>query len=168
MRHGDKVNNLSRTKAHRDALMKNMAAALIMNKKINTTLPKAKSLRQYVEKLITKSKTNSTHSRRVVFSYLQNKEAAKEIFDVIGPKVGDRPGGYTRIMRTGFRLGDAAETAIIELVDFNEVLLEAKAAKTGEATTERTRKTRRGRGGKKEVETTTPVAVTPEKTDSAA
>ncbi|MEO0041620.1 MAG: hypothetical protein RL329_1068, partial [Bacteroidota bacterium] len=133
MRHGDKVNNLSRTKAHRDALMKNMAAALIMNKKINTTLPKAKSLRQYVEKLITKSKTNSTHSRRVVFSYLQNKEAAKEIFDVIGPKVGDRPGGYTRIMRTGFRLGDAAETAIIELVDFNEVLLEAKAAKTGEA-----------------------------------
>jgi large subunit ribosomal protein L17 len=168
MRHGDKVNNLSRTKAHRDALMKNMAAALIMNKKINTTLPKAKSLRQYVEKLITKSKTNSTHSRRVVFSYLQNKEAAKEIFDVIGPKVGDRPGGYTRIMRTGFRLGDAAETAIIELVDFNEVLLEAKAAKAGEATTERTRKTRRGRGGKKEVETTTPVAVTPEKTDSAA
>jgi large subunit ribosomal protein L17 len=167
MRHGDKVNNLSRTKAHRDALMKNMAAALIMNKKINTTLPKAKSLRQYVEKLITKSKTNSTHSRRVVFSYLQNKEAAKEIFDVIGPKVGDRPGGYTRIMRTGFRLGDAAETAIIELVDFNEVLLEAKAAKTGEATTERTRKTRRGRGGKKEVEPTTPVAVTPEKTDSA-
>jgi large subunit ribosomal protein L17 len=103
----------------------------------------------------------------VVFSYLQNKEAAKEIFDVIGPKVGDRPGGYTRIMRTGFRLGDAAETAIIELVDFNEVLLEAKAAKAGEATTERTRKTRRGRGGKKEVETTTPVAVTPEKTDSA-
>ncbi|MEY4934266.1 MAG: hypothetical protein RIS64_625 [Bacteroidota bacterium] len=168
MRHGDKVNNLSRTKAHRDALMKNMAAALIMNKKINTTLPKAKSLRQYVEKLITKSKTNSTHSRRVVFSYLQNKEAAKEIFDVIGPKVGDRPGGYTRIMRTGFRLGDAAETAIIELVDFNEVLLEAKAAKAGEATTERTRKTRRGRGGKKEVETTTPVAVTPEKIDSAA
>jgi large subunit ribosomal protein L17 len=166
MRHGDKVNNLSRTKAHRDALMKNMAAALIMNKKINTTLPKAKSLRQYVEKLITKSKINTTHSRRVVFSYLQNKEAAKEIFDVIGPKVGDRPGGYTRIMRTGFRLGDAAETAIIELVDFNEVLLEAKAAKAGEATTERTRKTRRGRGGKK-AETPAAPAVTTEKTDSA-
>jgi large subunit ribosomal protein L17 len=166
MRHGDKVNNLSRTKAHRDALMKNMAAALIMNKKINTTLPKAKSLRQYVEKLITKSKTNTTHSRRVVFSYLQNKEAAKEIFDVIGPKVGERPGGYTRIMRTGFRLGDAAETAIIELVDFNEVLLEAKAAKEGTATTERTRKTRRGRGGKKAETPATP-AVTTEKSDSA-
>jgi large subunit ribosomal protein L17 len=166
MRHGDKVNNLSRTKAHRDALMKNMAAALIMNKKINTTLPKAKALRSYVEKLITKSKTNSTHSRRVVFSYLQNKEAAKEIFDVVGPKVGDRPGGYVRIMRTGFRLGDSAETAIIELVDFNEVLLEAKAAKSGEATTEKTRKTRRGRGGKKAATTETP-AVTTEKTDSA-
>jgi large subunit ribosomal protein L17 len=167
MRHGDKVNNLSRTKAHRDALLKNMAAALIMNKKINTTLPKAKSLRQYVEKLITKSKTNTTHSRRVVFSYLQNKEAAKEIFDVIGPKVGTRPGGYTRIMRTGFRLGDAAETAIIELVDFNEVLLEAKAAKEGEANTERTRKTRRGRGGKKAETPAAPVATT-EKVDSAA
>jgi large subunit ribosomal protein L17 len=166
MRHGDKVNNLSRTKAHRDALMKNMAAALIMNKKINTTLPKAKALRSYVEKLITKSKTNSTHSRRVVFSYLQNKEAAKEIFDVVGPKVGDRPGGYVRIMRTGFRLGDSAETAIIELVDFNEVLLEAKAAKSGEATTEKTRKTRRGRGGKKAATTETP-AITTEKTDSA-
>jgi large subunit ribosomal protein L17 len=166
MRHGDKVNNLSRTKAHRDALMKNMAAALIMNKKINTTLPKAKSLRQYVEKLITKSKTNTTHSRRVVFSYLQNKEAAKEIFDVIGPKVGERPGGYTRIMRTGFRLGDSAETAIIELVDFNEVLLEAKAAKAGETTTERTRKTRRGRGGKKAETPATPV-ITTEKSDSA-
>ena len=164
MRHGDKVNNLSRTKAHRDALMKNMAAALIMNKKINTTLPKAKSLRQYVEKLITKSKTNTTHSRRVVFSYLQNKEAAKEIFDVIGPKVGERPGGYTRIMRTGFRLGDAAETAIIELVDFNEVLLEAKAAAAGETSTERTRKTRRGRGGKKAETPAAPVATT----DSAA
>jgi large subunit ribosomal protein L17 len=166
MRHGDKVNNLSRTKAHRDALMKNMAAALIMNKKINTTLPKAKALRSYVEKLITKSKTNTTHSRRVVFSYLQNKEAAKEIFDVVGPKVGDRPGGYVRIMRTGFRLGDSAETAIIELVDFNEVLLEAKAAKSGEATTEKTRKTRRGRGGKKAATTETP-AVTTEKTDLA-
>jgi large subunit ribosomal protein L17 len=167
MRHGDKVNNLSRTKAHRDALLKNMAAALIMNKKINTTLPKAKALRSYVEKLITKSKTNTTHSRRVVFSYLQNKEAAKEIFDVIGPKVGERPGGYVRIMRTGFRLGDSAETAIIELVDFNEVLLEAKAAKEGTATTERTRKTRRGRGGKKAETPATPVATT-EKTDAAA
>ncbi|MEN9613083.1 MAG: hypothetical protein RLZZ628_3897 [Bacteroidota bacterium] len=167
MRHGDKVNNLSRTKAHRDALLKNMAAALIMNKKINTTLPKAKALRSYVEKLITKSKTNTTHSRRVVFSYLQNKEAAKEIFDVIGPKVGERPGGYVRIMRTGFRLGDSAETAIIELVDFNEILLEAKAAKEGTATTERTRKTRRGRGGKKAETPATPVATT-EKTDAAA
>jgi large subunit ribosomal protein L17 len=142
MRHGDKVNNLGRKSAHRHALLRNMAKALIEHKRISTTLAKAKALRGFVEPLITKSKDNSTHSRRVAFSYLQDKESTKELFDVIAPKIGDRPGGYTRIVKTGFRLGDGAETAMIELVDFNEVVLAAKAETT------KKKKTRRSRGGK--------------------
>ncbi len=127
MRHGNKVNNLSRKKGHREALLKNLAAALITHKRINTTVAKAKALRVYVEPLITKAKDNSTHNRRVVFSYLQDKTAVHELFSVVAEKVGDRPGGYTRIIKTGFRRGDAADMAMIELVDFNEALLGAKA-----------------------------------------
>ncbi len=140
MRHGDKVNNLGRKKAHRVALLKNLTKALIEHKRINTTLAKAKALRVHVEPLITKSKDNTTHSRRTAFSMLQDKEAVKELFDVIGPKVMDRPGGYVRVIKTGTRLGDGAETAMIELVDFNDLLLAAKSA------TPAKKKVRRGRG----------------------
>jgi large subunit ribosomal protein L17 len=126
MRHGDKINNLSRTKAHRDALMSNMASQLIAHKRIVTTLAKARALRTYVEPLITKtkkavSKEETMHQHRIVFSYLNNKEAVKELFTVVGPKIAARPGGYTRIIKLGTRLGDNAERAMIELVDFNEI-----------------------------------------------
>src|SRR6478672_8602893 len=121
MRHGDKIKNLGRTQAHRSALMSNMAAQLITHKRIVTTLAKAKALRIYVEPLVTKAKENSTHQRRIVFSYLQDKEAIKELFDTISPKVAGRPGGYTRIIKLGTRVGDNAEQALIELVDFNEI-----------------------------------------------
>jgi large subunit ribosomal protein L17 len=119
MRHGDKVNNLGRKKGHRHALLKNMSHALIVHKRITTTLAKAKALRKHIEPMITRSKDNSTLNRRVVFSYLQNKEAIKELFDVVGPAVANRPGGYVRVIRLGYRHGDAAEMALIELVDFN-------------------------------------------------
>ena len=142
MRHGKKFNHLGRKKGHRDALLKNLAQALIEHKRINTTLAKAKALRIYVEPILTKSKDNTTLSRRTVFSYLQNKESIKELFDVIAEKIMDRPGGYCRIIKTGFRQGDGAETAMIELVDFNEVMT-AKTAKAG--STRRSR--RRGKGG---------------------
>ncbi|MBX2891871.1 MAG: 50S ribosomal protein L17 [Saprospiraceae bacterium] len=138
MRHGDKVNNLGRTASHRRALLANMAISLIEHKRITTTLAKAKALRRYVEPLITKAKTNTTHSRRVVFSYLQNKEAIKELFGPIAEKVGRRPGGYVRVIKLGFRRGDGAETAMIELVDFNEVY-NPNAGKVRQ-----TKKTRRG------------------------
>ena len=121
MRHGKKFNHLGRKKGHREATLRNMANALIEHKRINTTLAKAKALRVFAEPLITKAKTNSTHNRRVVFSYLQNKHSIKELFGPISEKVADRPGGYLRIVRTGFRQGDAAETAMIEFVDFNTV-----------------------------------------------
>ena len=121
MRHGKKFNHLGRKKAHREAMLSNMACSLIEHKRINTTVAKAKALRVYVEPLITKSKTDSTHSRRTVFSYLKNKFAVSELFREVAPKVANRPGGYTRIIKTGFRLGDAAEMCLIELVDFNEV-----------------------------------------------
>jgi large subunit ribosomal protein L17 len=123
MRHGDKVNNLGRKQGHRKALLKNLTKALITHKRINTTLAKAKALRVHIEPIITKSKDNTTHSRRIAFSMIQDKEVAKELFDVVGPKVANRPGGYTRVIKTGFRMGDGAETAMIELVDFNENLL---------------------------------------------
>jgi len=127
MRHGKKHNHLGRKTGHRKALLRNLAIALVEHKRINTTVAKAKALRVYVEPLITKGKLNNTHSRRVVFSYLQNKFAVDEIFSTIAEKVGDRPGGYTRIIKTGSRKGDAAEMAMIELVDFNEIYTPGKA-----------------------------------------
>lgn len=143
MRHGDKINNLGRTASHRKALLTNLANELIAHKRIVTTLAKAKALRTFVEPLITKGKTNTTHQRRLVFSYLQNKEAVNELFGPIAEKVGGRPGGYTRIIKLGTRVGDNAELAMIELVDFNEVYGKGK----GEVK-ETARKTRRGRGKK--------------------
>lgn len=119
MRHGDKVNNLGRKKGHRVALLKNMSISLITHKRIKTTVAKAKALRLHIEPLISKSKVNTTHSRRVVFSYLQNKDAVNELFSTVAEKVASRPGGYTRVIRTGFRRSDGSEMAIIELVDFN-------------------------------------------------
>ena len=145
MRHGDKINNLSRTASHRRALLSNLAIQLITHKKIVTTLAKAKSLRTYVEPLITKAKDNTTHQRRVVFSYLQDKEAITELFDTIAAKVAGRPGGYTRIIKLGARVGDNAETALIELVDFNEIYGKGK----GEAKEATGKKTRRAGGSRK-------------------
>jgi large subunit ribosomal protein L17 len=139
MRHGNKFNHLGRKAGHRAALLSSLAFALIKHKRINTTLAKAKALRVYVEPLITKSKENTTHSRRTVFSYLGKKEAIIELFDVIGPKVADRPGGYTRIIKMGYRRGDAAAMAMIELVDFNELMLNSKKKET-EKTAKRTRR----------------------------
>ena len=155
MRHGDKVKNLSRTKAHRDALLANLACQLFEHKRIVTTLAKAKALRVYAEPLITKGKTNTTHQRRVVFSYLQDKEAIKELFGAIAEKVGGRPGGYTRIIKLGARTGDNAETAMIELVDFNEIYGKGK----GEAKTT-TKKTRRAGGSRKKATETSAVEKT--------
>lgn len=134
MRHNKKFNHLGRTASHRKALLANMAISLIQHKRIATTLAKAKALRTYVEPLITKSKEDTTHSRRTVFSYLQNKEVVTELFRDVAVKVADRPGGYTRILRTGFRLGDNAEMCIIELVDYNENMLKDKATKKSSRT----------------------------------
>ncbi len=134
MRHGKKVNHLGRTSAHRKAMLSNMASSLILHKRINTTLAKAKALRSYVEPLITRSKDDSTHSRRMVFSYLQNKEAVITLFREVSVKVADRPGGYTRILKTGTRLGDNAEMCMMELVDFNENMLAAKEAPKAKTT----------------------------------
>lgn len=153
MRHNKKINHLGRKSAHRQALLSNMAASLILHKRIDTTIAKAKALRIYVEPLITKSKEDSTHSRRVVFSYLQSKEAVTELFRTISAKVADRPGGYTRILRTGNRLGDNAEMAMMELVDFNEAMLATKDD------TQKAKKVRSRRGsGKKGKETAAPEA----------
>ena len=129
MRHGKKHNHLGRKTAHRHAMLSNMACSLIEHKRISTTIAKAKALRVYVEPILTKSKDDSTHNRRTAFSYLKSKEAVTELFRTIAPKIADRPGGYTRILRTGFRLGDNAEMCIIELVDYNENMLKEKAAK---------------------------------------
>ena len=154
MRHGKKFNHLGRKVGHRKALLKNMSIALIKHKRIFTTLAKAKALRKHIEPLITKSKANTTHSRRVVFSYLQDKESVKELFDLIGPKVMDRPGGYVRVIRTGFRQSDAAEMAMIEFVDFNDVYQTGdKVSKAGAEGTKRKR-TRRGRASKAAASTT--------------
>ncbi len=143
MRHGKKFNHLKRKAAHRKALLKNLAIALIEHKRINTTLAKAKALRQYIEPLVTKARTDSFHNRRVVFSYLQDKEAIKELFGVVGPKVGDRPGGYVRVIKTGFRKSDGAEMAMIEFVDFNETYTTGKEEGAGVS-----RRRRRRRGGR--------------------
>ena len=129
MRHNKKFNHLSRTKAHRDALLANMTIALILRKRIFTTLAKAKALRVYAEPIINRAKEDSMHNRRIVFSYLQNKEAVTELFREVAQTIADRPGGYTRILKTGNRLGDNAKTCFIELVDYNENMLKEKAAK---------------------------------------
>ncbi|HNS18461.1 MAG TPA: 50S ribosomal protein L17 [Bacteroidales bacterium] len=155
MRHRRNFNHLSRTSTHRKSMLSNMASSLILKKRINTTLAKAKALRVYVEPIITRAKEDTTHSRRVVFSYLQNKEAVTELFREVSQKVANRPGGYTRILKTGNRLGDSAEMALIELVDYNEYLLGTKAdEKKEKAGTRR----RRGLGRKKTVAEATPVA----------
>ncbi|MCS6935848.1 MAG: 50S ribosomal protein L17 [Chitinophagales bacterium] len=149
MRHGDKVNNLGRTAAHRHALLSNLAVSLIKHKRIFTTVAKAKSLRVFVEPIITRSKEDTTHNRRVAYSYLgansAAKQAVKELFGVIGSKVADRPGGYTRIIKAGFRAGDGADMALIELVDFNEIYTQNKTKRS----TEQRKKTRRGPSKKK-------------------
>ncbi len=147
MRHGDKGNNLSRTASHRKALLSNLACQLFQYKKIVTTLAKAKALRPYVEPLITKAKDNTTHQRRLVFSHLQDKEAVKELFDVISAKIASRPGGYTRVIKLGKRVGDNAELAMIELVDYNEIYGRGKGET--ETTTKRTRRA----GGRKQAAT---------------
>ena len=147
MRHGNKNNNLSRKKAHRDALLSNLACSLIEHKQIETTLAKARALRRYVEPLLTKSKADSTHSRRTVFSYLQNKYAVTALFRDVAPKIAARPGGYTRILKLGQRHGDASEMALIELVDFNEIYGKDRA--TGGAEAKKTRRSRRAGGAKK-------------------
>lgn len=147
MRHRKSFNHLGRTSSHRKAMLSNMAASLILHKRINTTLAKAKALRVYVEPLITKSKDDSTHNRRVVFSYLQNKEAVTELFREISQKVATRPGGYTRILKTGLRLGDNAEMCLMELVDYNEYY-------TSDSKDSKAKSSRRRRGGKSKSEGT--------------
>jgi len=163
MRHGDKINNLGRTASHRRALLSNLAIQLITHKKIVTTLAKAKSLRTYVEPLITKSKDNTTHQRRVVFSYLQDKDAVTELFSTVATKVAGRPGGYTRIIKLGTRVGDNAETALIELVDFNEIYGKGK----GEGKEAAGKRTRRAGGRKKAAATDTAETAAPAKTAAA-
>jgi len=158
MRHNKKVNHLGRKSAHRKAMLANMASSLLIHKRISTTLAKAKALRMYVEPLITKAKDDTTHSRRVVFSYLQDKDAVSELFREISAKIADRPGGYTRILKTGNRLGDNAEMCIMELVDFNEAMLAAK----DDAAKSKKRRSRRGTGKKDET-----VAAAPAKTKTA-
>lgn len=155
MRHGKKINHLGRTSAHRKAMLSNMASSLILHKRVTTTVAKAKALRKYVEPLLTKSKNDTTHSRRIIFSYLQNKESLKELFDQVSGKIANRPGGYTRILKTGSRLGDNADMCIIELVDYNEVMLGASAAAS-----EAKPKTRRRGGKKKDESVTAPIAET--------
>jgi len=165
MRHGKKVNHLGRKAAHRKAMLANMACSLIEHKRINTTVAKAKALKQFVEPLITKSKAannqsadKGTHNRRIVFKYLRNKYAVSELFSAVSEKVGDRPGGYTRIIKLGNRLGDNADMAMIELVDFNELYNADKPKK------KTTRRSRRGGGSKSQ---TPPVAVAENKTDDS-
>lgn len=146
MRHGKTFNHLSRTASHRRALLSNMASSLIIHKRITTTVAKAKALRQYVEPLLTKAKTDNTHSRRIVFGYLQNKDSVKELFSAVADKIATRNGGYTRILKLGNRPGDNAEMAIIELVDYNELMLQDRGTKT-----EKAAKPGRTRRGKKTV-----------------
>jgi large subunit ribosomal protein L17 len=163
MRHNKKVNHLGRKSAHRKAMLANMASSLLIHKRISTTLAKAKALRMYVEPLITKAKDDTTHSRRVVFSYLQDKAAVSELFREISAKIADRPGGYTRILKTGNRLGDNAEMCIMELVDYNEAMLAAKE----DAGKAKKRRSRRG-GAKKDEVVATAKTKAPEKTKPAA
>ena len=156
MRHGKKINHLGRKVGHRKALLKNLSIALITHKRINTTLAKAKALRRHLEPLITKTKTNTTHSRRVAFSYLQNKEAITELFGPIAAKVASRPGGYLRVIKLGFRQSDGADMAMIEFVDYNEVYTVGEGAGKEK---KKKKRTRRGGGSKKAAAATTATAV---------
>ncbi len=164
MRHNKKFNHLGRTASHRKAMLSNMAISLIMHKRINTTVAKAKALRKYVEPLITKSKLDTTHSRRTVFSYLQNKYAVTELFQIVSEKVADRPGGYTRIIKTGFRRNDNAPTCFIELVDFDENM--AKTAKKTKRT-RRSKKSAAESAAVAEVAQETPIASEPSVVEEA-
>lgn len=162
MRHGKKINHLGRTAAHRKAMLSNMACSLIEHKRINTTVAKARELKKFVEPLITRSKEDSTHNRRIVFSYLKNKHAVSELFREVVTKVGDRPGGYTRIIKTGNRLGDNAEMCMIELVDYNEIYTNEK-----KSTAKKSRRSRKSGGNTKTVEAAAPQAeVTAEKVET--
>ena len=155
MRHGKKINHLGRTAQHRHALLSNMASSLILDKRIETTVAKAKALRKYVEPLITRAKADTTHSRRSVFSFLQNKDSVKELFDNVAEKVASRPGGYTRIIKTAYRLGDNADMCMMELVDYNEIY-------TKDASKVKTRRSRRGTTTKKASEGTDTTSETTE------
>src|SRR3954469_12992945 len=159
MNHGNKLNKLGRKKAHREALLSNLACQLIQHKRITTTIAKAKALRVYVEPLITKAKQNTTHQRRVVFSYLQDKEAVTELFSTVSEKIAGRPGGYTRVIKLGTRPGDNAELGMIELVDFNEIYGKGKSERK-----EGTRRTRRAGGAKKKTEDGAPEQTQPSAT----
>lgn len=161
MRHGKKFNHLGRKTAHRSAMLSNMASSLIMHKRINTTVAKAKALRKYIDPILTKSKTDDTNSRRVVFSYLQDKESVTELFNTVAAKISNRPGGYTRILRTGTRLGDNAEMCVMELVDFNELLLSEEGSKA------KTRRSRRG-GKSKSTEAAAKAEETPKVEETPA
>jgi len=147
MRHGKKINHLGRTSAHRKAMLSNMASSLILHKRVTTTVAKAKALRKYVEPLLTKSKNDTTHTRRTVFSYLQNKDSVKELFDEISGKIATRPGGYTRILKIGNRLGDNADLCIIELVDYNEDMVSTTSTVAKPKTRRRTRRSGSGEAG---------------------
>ena len=161
MRHNKSINHLGRQSGHRKALLANLACSLILNKRITTTVAKAKALRSYVEPLITKSKEDSTHSRRIVFSYLKNKEAVTELFRTIAPKVAERPGGYTRVLKTRFRLGDGAEMALIELVDFNEAALASAPKKEAKKSSTRRSRAKKAAPAAEAPATETPAAEAP-------
>ncbi len=161
MRHNRSINHLGRKSGHRKALLANMAVSLIEHKRITTTVAKAKALKMYVEPLITKSKEDTTNSRRTVFSYLKNKEAVKELFSTISPKVASRPGGYTRILKTGFRLGDGADMALIELVDFNEAALASSPKKEAKKTSTRRSRSKKAAAAEAAPAAEAPVAETP-------
>lgn len=169
MRHKKKINHLGRTSEHRKAMLSNMASSLILHKRITTTLAKAKALRTYVEPLLTKAKEDSTHSRRLVFSYLQNKEAVTELFREISKKIADRPGGYTRILKTGPRLGDNAEMCVLELVDYNELLLGQKEEQKAKSTRRRRSTSKKAEGEEKAVKSEEPkAAAAPEAAEEPA
>ncbi len=167
MRHGKTINHLSRTASHRAALMMNLSLALIQHKRIFTTVAKAKALKKHIEPLITKSKSNTTHNRRVVFSYLSNKEAVTELFSTVAAAVAARPGGYTRVIRTGFRKGDGAEMAMIELVDFNEIYTNTKKRRSEKSATSETKARRTRRGKAKAVATAAAPAATTAAVDAS-
>ena len=165
MRHGKKINHLGRKAGHRRSLLRNLSISLIEHKRIETTLAKAKALRRYIEPIVTKSKNNTTHARRVAFSYLQSKEAVKELFASVGPAVANRPGGYVRVIRTGFRKGDGAEMALIEFVDFNP---DYAAAETPQGDGGKKRRRRRGGKGKSGVAAAATAATAAAATKTAA